>query len=363
MRNFLVPIVILFSLNTCEYVKSPEVSVYDKNVDFGLVSSDYYIGQHSNYEFGGRDSKCSEIYRQFDSLVDDTYFSKEYIGRASDGSEMFMYKLSPMRPIFSGSASNKRNKNMPKFIIVCGQHGFEKSSIYGTLYFIKDLCCNYKECSILKYFRQYVEFILIPCANPHGINNNQYLNYNGVNLNRNWPVDNWTSDSSQNPGDSYYCGAKPGDQLEVKNIINVLNDNADALMVVDFHTNGMANQSKGSLNWLSMSLPNDPYRDILIDIGYYHLCNISTAFEFMYPDEVGKEDTLCGYMDGADYFSTTGYLSTYCAQHNFLSITFEGFNGFPAEPITYSEKTKKANSELLGNYLNTVCWILSTYNN
>lgn len=47
----------------------------------------------------------------------------------------------------------------------------------------------------------------------------------------------------------------------------------------------------------------------------------------------------------------------YIGQQNFLSLTFEGFNGFPHDTV-YSENAKKANSELLGNYLATLCGVL-----
>ena len=106
-----------------------------------------------------------------------------------------------------------------------------------------------------------------------------------------------------------------------------------------------------------MSLPDDYYRNLLVDIGNYHLCSISAAFESMYPSEIGEEETICGYMEGSDHFSRTGYLSTYAGQQNFLSLTFEGFNGFPHTPA-YSANAKKANSELLGNYLATLCGML-----
>lgn len=106
-----------------------------------------------------------------------------------------------------------------------------------------------------------------------------------------------------------------------------------------------------------MTPPDDPYFDLLVEIGNYHLCNISSAFEYMYSDELGDAENMCGYMNGSTVFSGTGYLSTYAAQQSFLSITFEGFNGFPNDKSPFQDN----NSELLGNYLITFCHVLSKH--
>lgn len=334
-----------------------EVSPYDKNVDFGFVPAAYYTGQQEDYSFGKASTSAREIYERFDLLTDGSYMTREDIGTASDGSRMYMYRLTSPTPQFSGSASGRRDKTKLKIIIICGQHGFEKSSIYGTYYFVRDLKDKYMSHEVLKYFRQYADFIIIPCANPYGIDTGNYVNTNGVNLNRNWPVKDWTGMEGAKAGQSEFGGRSGGDQPEVKNIVRILQENKDALLVLDFHTNGSGCVEKGRLNWISMTLPDDYYRDLLIDIGNYHLSSITSAFEAMYPAEIGDDDTMCGYMDGAATFSRTGYLSTYAAQQDFLSLTFEGFNGFLHSPA-FSDKAKKANSELLGNYLATLCGVL-----
>lgn len=336
-------------------------SIYYKNVDFGIVPSDFYWGQSDDYSFGNSKCKTMDIYDMFDSLTNYRHITKEFMGKASDGSDMYFYKYTSPTPVFWGTANNKREKNKLKLIIVCGQHGFEKSSIYGSLYFLRDVCSNYKNYSVLQYFHQYSDIIIIPCANPYGIDNNVTVNANGVNLNRNWPVNGWRQNEESIFGTTKYAGNSGGDQPEVQNIISVLNMHSDALLVLDFHTKGAGIQTKESINWLSMTLPDDPYRDLLIEIGNYHICNITSAFEYMYSEEIGDSDTMCGYMDASSTYSRTGFLSTYAAQHGFLSVTFEGFNGFPNDTKPFQNKVKKANSELLGNYLVTLCYILAKY--
>lgn len=360
----------LLSAVSCDFIADPfpspiveeeepvsDISPYEKNVDFGFVPSAYYVGQQDDYSFGNASTTVKEIYERFDLLTDESYMTREDIGTASDSSMMYMYRLTSPTPSFFGAASSRRDKTKLKFIIICAQHGFEKTSIYGTYYFLRDLKEKYMEHEVLKYFRQYADFIVIPCANPYGINTGRYVNANGVNLNRNWPVTDWTYVEGVSAWQSEFGGNSGGDQPEVKNIARVLKENKDALLVLDFHTNGSGCVEKGRLNWISMTLPDDYYRNLLIDVGNYHLCNISSAFEAMYPSEIGNEATICGYMDGSDHFSRTGFLSTYAAQQDFLSLTFEGFNGFPNDKA-YSDNAKKANSELLGNYLAVMCGVL-----
>ena len=225
-----------------------EVSPYDKNVDFGFVPAAYYTGQQEDYSFGKASTSAREIYERFDLLTDGSYMTREDIGTASDGNRMYMYRLTSPTPQFSGSASGRRDKTKLKIIIICGQHGFEKSSIYGTYYFVRDLKDKYMSHEVLKYFRQYADFIIIPCANPYGIDTGNYVNTNGVNLNRNWPVKDWTGMEGAKAGQSEFGGRSGGDQPEVRNIVRILQENKDALLVLDFHTNGSGCVEKGRLN-------------------------------------------------------------------------------------------------------------------
>lgn len=336
-------------------------SIYNKNVDFGIVPNNFYLGRNEDYSFGNANTSTKDIYGQFDSLVLEQYLSKESIGFASDGTEMYMYQYTSLVPDFYGSAANKRNKTKLKIIVICGQHGFEKSSIYGTLFFIKDICHKYSNDPVLKYFHQYVDLIIIPCANPYGIDNNVTINANGVNLNRNWPVRDWEQNEDSIIGTTKYAGNSGGDQPEVQNIMSILKNHSNALLILDFHTKGAGIQTKESINWLSMVLPDDAYRDLLVEIGNYHICNITSAFEYLYAEEIGNSESMCGYLEASSVYSTTGYLSTYAAQQGFLSVTFEGFNGFPTDITPFQDNVKKANSELLGNYLITMCYVLSKY--
>src|SRR5690625_148564 len=74
------------------------------------------------------------------------------------------------------------------------------------------------------YWKPFIEkmraefcFFAIPCLNTYGYLNNSYLNANGVNLNRNFPL-GWDKYRTDEPGHSQYKGPEPFSEPESKMI-------------------------------------------------------------------------------------------------------------------------------------------------
>ena len=66
--------------------------------------------------------------------------------------------------------------------------------------------------------------LFIPCLNPDGLANNTRVNANSIDLNRNFPTQNWGEDTSaagDNP-DDYYGGKTAGSEIETKFIIDII---------------------------------------------------------------------------------------------------------------------------------------------
>jgi len=66
--------------------------------------------------------------------------------------------------------------------------------------------------------------LFIPCLNPDGMQNNTRTNANGVDLNRNFPTENWGEDTSaagDNPHD-YYAGKSPASEIETQFVIDII---------------------------------------------------------------------------------------------------------------------------------------------
>lgn len=74
--------------------------------------------------------------------------------------------------------------------------------------------------------------IMVPLLNPDGLANTTRVNANGVDLNRNWPVADW---SPEYPEDRYHPGAKP--LSEPENIfLYTLFQNYAPKMILSFHS-------------------------------------------------------------------------------------------------------------------------------
>lgn len=75
-------------------------------------------------------------------------------------------------------------------------------------------------------------WLLIPCINPDGYSQNQRTNANGVDLNRNFPCRDW---SSETKAPRYYPGPSPGSEKEVQALVKLIEDEKPQL-IVHFHS-------------------------------------------------------------------------------------------------------------------------------
>lgn len=75
-------------------------------------------------------------------------------------------------------------------------------------------------------------WLLIPCINPDGYSQNQRTNANGVDLNRNFPCRDWSSEAK---APRYYPGPSPGSEKEVQALVKLIEDEKPQL-IVHFHS-------------------------------------------------------------------------------------------------------------------------------
>lgn len=66
--------------------------------------------------------------------------------------------------------------------------------------------------------------LFIPCLNPDGMKSNTRVNSNGIDLNRNFPTENWGEDTSKagSNAENYFSGNTPASEIETKFIINII---------------------------------------------------------------------------------------------------------------------------------------------
>lgn len=320
------------------YIDSP----LKKVLNYGDLFSGWYTGQQDSYTDFGHDTTYSEFMSAWHTLSENNqeYIEETNLGGSSyivngDAVPLYLYTLK--------SNGDQRNKK-PKVIIVAGEHGFEKANAFGLYYFVKDLAENYINSDVLTYLRAHVDFLIIPFANPYGFDNDDYLNANGVNINRNYSVD-WvyTATGTNASGDA------PFDQPETQIIRDLVLNNLDAFLAIDFHENGgsiVSNYEK--VNWLLLDSTTDEYYKKMFDAGYSQIANLTARFPKEYNLVLPANDDVLGML-------TSGYSGglsyKWFISQNILGMLIEGFGGFPSESVSWSGNCIKANAEIIGNWI------------
>ncbi len=99
------------------------------------------------------------------------------------------------------------------FLFIGGVHGDEPEGIAIAEGFLAWL----KEAEKTQSLRSW---IVIPCINPDGYKNNQRTNGHGVDLNRNFPSDDWSAKNERGP--RYSPGSHPSSEPEVKALVQLI---------------------------------------------------------------------------------------------------------------------------------------------
>lgn len=104
------------------------------------------------------------------------------------------------------------NKNSSIIVIGCF-HGDEPQGKYLIEEYLKNVGSTH--------------LCFIPCLNEYGYKNNVRTNYNGVDLNRNFPTKNWILSEK----DNFYGGSEPASEEETKFVIDTVEKNNPKLIL------------------------------------------------------------------------------------------------------------------------------------
>ena len=178
-------------------------------------------------------SAMADIYSFFDSLVDNDYVTKVDLASEMDISYpayadyyTYMYKL---------ICSNQNiNTGQPKkkVIILGGVHGDEQAAPFNLYIFAQKLCNDYLLDENVFKLRSAFDFYIVPCLNGYGLNHSNRLNGNGVNINRNFPIEKWAKSGSA--GDANYTGETAGSEFETQLVMALFNS-VKPDMFIDHH--------------------------------------------------------------------------------------------------------------------------------
>lgn len=140
-----------------------------------------------------------------------------------------MYKVSYAN---FGEEALLYTKQRQKVLIVAGQHGWENASQLNTFALAKHLITP-KSVNHAKLITD-CDFYIIPILNLYGAHHGLYVNANGVNLNRNYPTDEWVSGEEGNQ----YGGSSAGSEFETQLICKII-DTLNPDIVIDHHSYGL----------------------------------------------------------------------------------------------------------------------------
>ena len=323
-------------------------SPYYRKVNWGCVPNEYFRGKCDSYSTEGftNNTQYADYIAKFKALLTghEAYVTETDLGAASDGQKIYLYDFKPVR--WSNEATN-----IPKIIIIAGQHGWEKCNVFGIYYFVKDLLNNWFGSLSLEYLRYHIELMIVPVVNTYGFDNFQYKNANGVNINRNYSS-NWTL--LEDTESQQYGGAAPFDQPESQIIRDLVMNNKDCVLLIDSHTNSTTNtESWDKLGYYGFNNRSDSYFNRIREAIPELVSKISPNFNIDY--NLNAPNAHFGFLTTSE---GNGILRTWACDNNILGVLIEGFAGFlEGEPV--SADVFKANEEQMVNWLITAVNYLS----
>lgn len=112
---------------------------------------------------------------------------------------------------FVDLSNNDNSLANESLIFIGGVHGDEPEGVHVAQKLLEWLQKNHKK---VKH-----PWILIPCLNVDGYQKNIRMNGHGVDLNRNYPSQNWSNEFSQK---RYYPGPHPGSEPEIQSMVELI---------------------------------------------------------------------------------------------------------------------------------------------
>lgn len=111
-----------------------------------------------------------------------------------------------------------------KILITGGIHGNEECGSLNLYTIMKELCDDYLSDINLFKIRGAFEIYIVPCVNGYSSIHRNRKNANGVNINRNYPVNDWENQGSDNPEDGNYRGPSAGSEFETQLVMALINE-------------------------------------------------------------------------------------------------------------------------------------------
>lgn len=183
--------------------------------DFKQFKNNYTIPVHT----AGASGNVSALYALYDAeTANGITITKTSFGKDSSGEyDIYRYQVS------------KNAGEKPIVLVVVGEHSNEMNSAMVGFYAYKEVVNG-----ALTQYLDYVDFVFVPMLSPWGYDHDSRNNYNGVNINRDFPARwSYSNDAHNTTGNTSMS------QVETQYIINyVLTNKEKILFAVNKHDTG-----------------------------------------------------------------------------------------------------------------------------
>lgn len=286
------------------------------------------------------DYKTADFYDLFDQLVIDypDYVARTLLGYdASDTLPIYRYDFKPkeVSTSTSGGDVDLDETKFPKVILLSGSHG-EFASAYLTYESMKQICKSWEDSDALESLRWNVHFIVVPAWSPWSFDNRSRHNFNDISPSRNFPYLFTFIDQ-----ESAKSGTTPLTEPETIYIYDLLQENKDALAVIDFHNFGTPTNFIWALTTSKQMLA----------IAKAHIRQMTAKWKKDY-DLVAKSDKNNGYVG----YAYTNIYTSALSQAESMGIrgaTYEVnmFDEWDENGTAYTSRSLTLGLEAFVNYL------------
>lgn len=210
------------------------------------------------------------------------------------------------------------SQTINQVLIIGGTHGVEPQSTYVVEKLAQHFnLLEHKPPELNRLFKVYrgmlefrLELILIPDLNRYGLDHNTRGNAKGVDLNRNMPAANWSSNYTNLV---YFPGTRPGSELETQALVNIIKENNIGL-IISLHTNHyVANPNPPQVNY--DGLIRAPGHKIALKLGRLLELPVTEDIGYPTPGSLGsyaKDQKIpCITLEMDDKYSNEGAWAKY----------------------------------------------------
>jgi len=274
----------------------------------------------------------TQVISAFDALMNDhpNYITKNDLGADSAGNRIFEYVFGNGKK--NDYAGHKRpmdsSDDKPVILLLSGVHGYERSCVMGTYLFAKALA----EKKIFAKLRNKYIVKIIPLSVPSAYNLNTYENSNGVNIDCNFDA-NWMKEEGVHPN-----GNAPADQLETQILQAWMNNNLDALVMINYHNSGYTEEIS-YMSGDSSHLTTETFKEKFFDAMYRIEDYLKQTYE--------KDNAFYAYT--GHYTLPTGY--NYANKVGLVGLLLEASWNVTNNGTNNDAISNKANAEILGNLM------------